>query len=303
MPESLFISASAEAQIQPQEANSALAVRLLTQVSTRILHARNCELSGLSITTLDMVREVLLNCGGVLNVGFDESSTERLCVDAMQALASRRRLLRCDLLMERGTLDLTQTIAAPVSESLALEIHSGLHYLGMPRTNSLNIGLYASESKQDVPGLLGLLTVSHFDLHALVPKFVAKCDVATSAVVSRIIVLPGAPKNTASRLLGESRKWLRRHRRDIRCLYTYNNPNLAFCGTIYRAANWKFIGTEPKLPDYKLDGRYISRRELTKLTGKAAETAFADYFGDRLSAVPVSQLPLEIYRLEVRLKH
>jgi hypothetical protein len=269
----------------------------LTRTASRTCRARAHEIVGLSISEIDVAREVLLNFGGILNLDFDAPELERRCGEALEAVVARRKSLPECLLVTRSALDLSLSVVQPIDEQVAVAVHRGLHYLGMPRHNSTHLGLFGEKDRKDTTHLLGVFTVSAFDLFGLVPSVINANEAKNSAVVSRITLLPGSIKNTASRLIGESCKWLRTQKPELQALYTYNNPNLAFRGTIYRATNWQLVATEQKLPDYKLDGRYVSRRELTRIVGQALDTEFADYFGARLSPLPSTQLPLEVYRI------
>jgi hypothetical protein len=78
-------------------------------------------------------------------------------------------------------------------------------------------------------------------------------------------------------------------------LISYNNPNLGFLGTIYKATNWQLLGLEAKRPDMALDGEYVSLRELKQRFGGFEFSELSTQLGERLKLLPPMRWPLEIY--------
>ena len=76
--------------------------------------------------------------------------------------------------------------------------------------------------------------------------------------LSRLVVVPGVPKNAASFLLSRSMKMIDRH--TWPCLVTYADEWQGHVGTIYRATNWTYVGMTKPQPTYVMDGRMISRK-------------------------------------------
>lgn len=76
--------------------------------------------------------------------------------------------------------------------------------------------------------------------------------------LSRLVILPGMPKNACSFLLARSRalidsiKWP--------CLVTYADEWQGHTGQIYRADNWKYMGKTKPERTYQIDGRMTSRK-------------------------------------------
>jgi hypothetical protein len=76
-------------------------------------------------------------------------------------------------------------------------------------------------------------------------------------VLSRLVIIPGTPKNAATFLLMRSVKML-----DPRwkCLLTYADTWQGHTGHIYRAAGWEYLGMTAPERIYQLNGRMVSRK-------------------------------------------
>src|SRR5207248_3277815 len=135
-----------------------------------------------------------------------------------------------------------------------------------------------------------------------VPSIARMLDIKQSHIkmLSRVVILPGAPKNSASRLIGQVIRWIRNSMPEIEALATYNNPNLAFSGAIYRATNWEVVGFENKHPDIILDSQYITLRELKRKFGTFDPTKLIEKLGNRIVVQPTPCFPLEIYAYRLR---
>ena len=200
--------------------------------------------------------------------------------------------------MDVSNADLSRSFIRPMSETDAQELHSHLHYLRSPRKDSCNLGLYVRDPKGRRDLLLGLVTVSDCDVDSL-SSFVGM-DISNIGILSRLIIVPGAPKNSGSRLLGKAIEWFRYSRPEICSLVTYNNPNLGFAGTLYKAANWEFLATEEKKPDMLLDGRYVTLRALKHGFGSFDYHHLVQELNERLVILPRSQFALEVYGYQIQ---
>lgn len=85
--------------------------------------------------------------------------------------------------------------------------------------------------------------------------------------LSRLVVLPGEPVNSASYLIGRSIRLIRAAGR-WRTLLTYADESQGHTGAIYRATNWKFIGrTKPRrMWINPVNGRRMSQKCCFNLT-------------------------------------
>lgn len=78
--------------------------------------------------------------------------------------------------------------------------------------------------------------------------------------LSRLVIVPEAPSNAASFLIGGSIDLIRRDGR-WRCLVTYADEWQGHTGTIYRATNWEYMGpTTPEATFVDADGRMVARK-------------------------------------------
>jgi len=76
--------------------------------------------------------------------------------------------------------------------------------------------------------------------------------------LSRLVIVPGVPKNAASFLLGASMRLIDRERWP--CLVTYADEWQGHTGGIYRATNWTYMGKTKPEAVYVLDERMIARK-------------------------------------------
>jgi hypothetical protein len=60
--------------------------------------------------------------------------------------------------------------------------------------------------------------------------------------LARLYLLDEIPRNAETWLIGQSVKYIKRNRRDVRHLVSYADPSAGHRGTIYKAANWRDDG-------------------------------------------------------------
>lgn len=77
--------------------------------------------------------------------------------------------------------------------------------------------------------------------------------------LSRLAVAPGVPKNACSFLLSRSERLIRNDGEWL-SLVTYADESQGHLGTIYRAANWTYVGKMPQTPRWidPATGRQVS---------------------------------------------
>lgn len=73
--------------------------------------------------------------------------------------------------------------------------------------------------------------------------------------LSRLVIIPGAPKNAATFLLMRSVKLLNPR---WKCLLTYADTWQGHTGHIYRAAGWEYLGLTKPRRCYVKDGRMVA---------------------------------------------
>lgn len=246
------------------------------------------------INYLDVVRDVLLQKGGLRPALFSSvDEVMPLCLERAQALLAIRRGSPIPLFTSEENLNLSQSRIEPVNQTLASEIFTRLHYLRSPRPDSINLGLYvprASGAGKELIALAAISDCDSADIGALL-----QLPLGRIKMLSRVVVLSGAPRNSASRLIGRATNWAKRFLEGVDALATYNNPNLAFSGAIYKAANWLFMGFERKKPDFLLDGTYVTLRELKRRFGSFEPAVLEKKLGKRMTLLPEPWFPLEVF--------
>jgi hypothetical protein len=76
--------------------------------------------------------------------------------------------------------------------------------------------------------------------------------------LSRLVIVPGGPKNSCSFMLAASRKLI--NRSAWPCLVTYADEGQGHTGAIYRADNWQYVGLTRPERMYTVNGRMTSRK-------------------------------------------
>ena len=85
--------------------------------------------------------------------------------------------------------------------------------------------------------------------------------------LSRVVIVPDMPTNSASFLVGRSMQMIDRERWP--CLVTYADEWRGHTGGIYRATNWTYCGFTQPEPVFVLAGRMISRKAGPKTRTRA----------------------------------
>lgn len=91
-------------------------------------------------------------------------------------------------------------------------------------------------------------------------KFVwPKGDWRKVLALSRLVVVPGIPKNAASFLISNSIKLIKQDKR-FECLVSYADKAQGHTGVVYKASNWEEVDETLPSRTYTLNGQIISRR-------------------------------------------
>ena len=77
--------------------------------------------------------------------------------------------------------------------------------------------------------------------------------------LSRVVIVPELGKNAASYFLSQCCRKLKQ-KGSWRCLFTYSDEWRGHSGTIYRAANWEYLGMTAPQPVWTRDGKVVCRR-------------------------------------------
>lgn len=132
------------------------------------------------------------------------------------------------------------------------------HYLGRwPGVCVLVLGAYLGRSQEP----FGVV------VYALPPRETSKRYGGATWELARLWLEDDIPKNAETWLIGQSVRYIKRQRPDVRFLVSYADPSVGHAGTIYRAANWQEDGkTDDKRKTPRFDygdartGKRYSRR-------------------------------------------
>ena len=68
--------------------------------------------------------------------------------------------------------------------------------------------------------------------------------------LTRLWISDSEGKNTESWFLGQTFTWLKQHANQIKVLLSYVDPSFGHIGTIYKASNWLYQGSDIRTADY-----------------------------------------------------
>jgi len=116
-----------------------------------------------------------------------------------------------------------------ISWKAARRIIENHHYLGYaPRCMKFNLGVFVDSE------IIGVMMFGH-------P--IARLEDQEHTLELTRMFLFDSPKNSESRALSLAEKWIKANKPEITRLIAYSDTNQGHNGTIYRAANWKEIGS------------------------------------------------------------
>lgn len=124
---------------------------------------------------------------------------------------------------------------------------------------------YAGGASNTATHLHGLYRRDDFSLHGIAWWIPPTRGAAASfwkdpeevLCLSRLVILPGTPKNAATFLLMNS---VKRIDPAWRCLITYADTWRGHTGEIYRVAGWEEYGLTKPERTYTIDGRMVARK-------------------------------------------
>ena len=143
----------------------------------------------------------------------------------------------------------------PVPPSVARELVTTYHYAkGASNTATYLHGLFKTEGPTDeCLGCAWWIPPTKSAALATYPK-----DWRGVLCLSRMVIVPGVPKNACSFLLSRSRKLIDPKRWP--CLVTYADSWQGHTGGIYKSDNWTYSGKTKAERTYVKDGRMIARK-------------------------------------------
>ena len=143
-----------------------------------------------------------------------------------------------------------------VSMDIAVELVRRFHYAhGGSNTATYLHGLFRKGAylECDCRGIAWWLPPTGGAAKATYPE-----NPAGVLALSRLVIVPEMPTNSASFLIGRSMRLIDRQRWP--CLVTYADKWQGHNGHIYRAANWQYCGLTKPEPVFVRNGRMTSRK-------------------------------------------
>lgn len=143
-----------------------------------------------------------------------------------------------------------------VSYPTLKRVLSETHYIGRPGSTSVRLGLWLNGR------LAGVITYGTIPR----PNARAICGAAYETRVlelTRLALYDWAPRNSESRFIAESFRYLRRTKPHICILISYADGRHGHVGTIYQATNWIYTGSSTGDVVYLCDdGRQLHPRTI-----------------------------------------
>jgi hypothetical protein len=210
------------------------------------------------------------------NVDPDSAAAEALRLIETEEWADEQQL-REKWTVSLPQVDLAATELVPLSEGDAREIFGSLHFLRSFRTGPRYFGLRDARSGT----LLSCCGVAP-SRWQLVTDMLAKSLLITPGEIvdlCRMYTLPGAPRNSISRLLRllvhESASWSA----PAQLLTTVVDQNLGFTGSAYASANWLLLAEVEHLPYRYVDKRYRTAGQLFEVYRTMESAVLAEKLG------------------------
>lgn len=87
----------------------------------------------------------------------------------------------------------------------------------------------------------------------------------------RLVLVDDAPKNSESRVISKTLKWIKKNARYVHIVVSYADPTYGHTGVVYRASNFEYVGKSAKdkgYEDIETGKVYHSRALRTKYKGE-----------------------------------
>jgi hypothetical protein len=159
-------------------------------------------------------------------------------------------------------LDKSQYFIAPIPVALAREFVSKYHYARGGSNTGVHVhGLFKFGAPDDLLGVAWWLPPTKVAAQSV------NSDWKSVLNLTRLVVLPGMPTNSASFLIAQSIKWIKKNDKRWSTLLTYADGGQGHTGGIYRATNWVFVETKLGSPVWKdADGRQVAVKSTVSRT-------------------------------------
>jgi hypothetical protein len=103
------------------------------------------------------------------------------------------------------------------------------------------------------------------------------------AKLVRVFSKDSLPRNTESYCLGQSFKWLKEKKPNIKYLISYADATHGHVGYIYQATNWFYVGTQgSKDRIFLIDDKPVHRRTANSIYGTSSVQKLTEILGNRL---------------------
>lgn len=146
-----------------------------------------------------------------------------------------------------------------VESRVATKLIKEFHYSGKAVSNSnLHLGIYCLETDN----LMGALQLGPPLNGVSTPFKYSDLDPKEMRELNRMVMTDDAPKFSESMALGLMTKWLKAERKDIKWVLSHSDGKEGNVGTIYQAANWKYLGYFISDAFYEINEKIIHRVSL-----------------------------------------
>lgn len=169
---------------------------------------------------------------------------------------------------------------SPVTDSIAKSFVLDHHYSNSFKKSILNLALFSENS------LLGIASFGTSN-SSVIFKNLFNVPQNQGLELTRFVLAPNLPRNTASFFLAKSIKYIKTYLSSFKILISYADPlprlapdnspiHIGHVGYIYQAANFKFIQSSyPKTTHYNFLGQELSNRLVSNLLSSNSHNSSA----------------------------
>ena len=143
-----------------------------------------------------------------------------------------------------------------ITKDTALKMIKSFHYSNtLPKINKVFLGFFLGGE------LRGVITLGYGvrPVHTI-RKLFPSLSTADYLEIGRMCMTDDMPRNSESQMLSQCVEWLRKHRPDVKVLFTWADGMLGKVGYVYQASGFMYAGSSPS-DIYILDGYKIHPRQ------------------------------------------
>ncbi len=182
----------------------------------------------------------------------------------------------------------------PLDVATAEMYHESFHYIGSYRP-----GHHFAFRDRNSGRIVCIGSVASFDLKHAEEKIAPHIDPRSVSVFSRFFAFRWAPPNTFSHFWGKLRRQMI-EQDDTKLMFSFINPNVGFCASSHKAAQWTDFAHEEGTRYMYLDGRYRTMRFFVENYGVSDPDQLKEMLGNSFEVSTIDLRPMLILAIPLR---